>query len=129
MTLAELLPGAVLEARRRGLAVAGITADSRAVKPGFVFFAVPGPRAEGLAFVPQALSAGASAIVADRRPRSARSGSWRPRARCPTDRMARSRPPTRSRSTATSTLWRAPMSPISRSKPRRTASTSTVLMT
>jgi UDP-N-acetylmuramoyl-L-alanyl-D-glutamate--2,6-diaminopimelate ligase len=75
MTLAELLPGAVLEARR-SVAVAGITADSRAVKPGFVFFAVPGTLADGLAYVPQALSAGASAIVAECRPDGLDDAIW-----------------------------------------------------
>ncbi len=76
MRLAELLPGAILEARHRGVAVAGITADSRAVKPGFVFFAVPGTRADGLAYVPMALSAGASAIVAECRPDGPDDAVW-----------------------------------------------------
>ena len=68
MILADLLPGAVLDARHRGVAVGGITTDSRAVQPGFVFFAVPGTQADGLAFVPQAVSAGAAAVVAERMP-------------------------------------------------------------
>jgi UDP-N-acetylmuramoyl-L-alanyl-D-glutamate--2,6-diaminopimelate ligase len=48
--------------------ISGITADSRRVKPGFLFAAVSGAKADGLAFVPQAISAGAIAIVAERRP-------------------------------------------------------------
>jgi UDP-N-acetylmuramoyl-L-alanyl-D-glutamate--2,6-diaminopimelate ligase len=41
----------------------GLASDSRTVEPGNVFFAVPGTHADGLAFVPQALAAGAVAIV------------------------------------------------------------------
>jgi UDP-N-acetylmuramoyl-L-alanyl-D-glutamate--2,6-diaminopimelate ligase len=43
--------------------VAGITADSRAVKPGFVFAALPGTKVDGAKFIPQAIAQGASAIV------------------------------------------------------------------
>jgi UDP-N-acetylmuramoyl-L-alanyl-D-glutamate--2,6-diaminopimelate ligase len=48
--------------------VAGVTADSRTVKRGDLFVAVPGTKADGLAFVPQALAAGAAAIMAERAP-------------------------------------------------------------
>ncbi len=48
------------------LEVSGLTADSRAVKPGFVFFAMPGTKADGLTFAPQAIAAGAVAVVAER---------------------------------------------------------------
>lgn len=44
--------------------IAGLTADSRRVRPGFVFVAVPGARADGIDFVPAAVAAGAAAIVA-----------------------------------------------------------------
>ena len=40
MTLGDLLPGLPLDPRHRGVAVAGLTADSRGVRPGFAFFAV-----------------------------------------------------------------------------------------
>ncbi|MBV8512562.1 MAG: UDP-N-acetylmuramoyl-L-alanyl-D-glutamate--2,6-diaminopimelate ligase, partial [Xanthobacteraceae bacterium] len=43
-------------------------ADSRMVKPGFLFAAVPGTKADGLVFVPQALAAGAVAVMAERAP-------------------------------------------------------------
>src|SRR5690348_4506834 len=56
------------EARFDALAIAGLSADSRAVKPGFLFVAVPGTKADGLAFVPQALAAGAVAVMAERAP-------------------------------------------------------------
>ncbi len=44
--------------------ITGLTADSRAVGRGFLFAALPGSRADGRAFVPAALAAGASAILA-----------------------------------------------------------------
>jgi UDP-N-acetylmuramoyl-L-alanyl-D-glutamate--2,6-diaminopimelate ligase len=43
--------------------VAGITHDSRSVKSGFAFAAVPGARADGHDFLQQALDAGADAAV------------------------------------------------------------------
>ncbi|MGY2048778.1 UDP-N-acetylmuramoyl-L-alanyl-D-glutamate--2,6-diaminopimelate ligase [Methylobacterium sp. JK268] len=48
-----------------GLPVAGITADSRRVAPGFVFVAVPGTKADGRGFAAQAAAAGAVAMVAE----------------------------------------------------------------
>jgi len=48
------------EARIRGLAV-----DSRAVRPGFLFAAMPGVRVHGATFVPQVIAAGAVAILTD----------------------------------------------------------------
>ncbi len=54
----------------RAMEVTGVTADSRAVAPGFLFFAVAGAKADGLQFAPQALAAGAVAIVGDIRPRA-----------------------------------------------------------
>lgn len=46
--------------------VTAIAYDSRRVKPGAVFVAVQGEHTDGAAFIPQALAAGASAIVAER---------------------------------------------------------------
>jgi UDP-N-acetylmuramoyl-L-alanyl-D-glutamate--2,6-diaminopimelate ligase len=43
--------------------ITGVTADSRRVKPGYLFAALPGFQADGRAFVPQALSAGAAAVL------------------------------------------------------------------
>lgn len=48
-----------------GKEVTGLTADSRKVQPGVIFFAVKGVKADGWTFVPQALKAGAVAIVTD----------------------------------------------------------------
>lgn len=44
--------------------IAGVTADSRKVKPGFLFAALPGVAADGRAFIPQAVAAGAAAVLA-----------------------------------------------------------------
>ena len=56
--LSDLVPGAP------DVAIAGITADSRAVKPGFLFAALPGARADGASFARAADRAGAAAILA-----------------------------------------------------------------
>ena len=45
--------------------ITGVTADSRKVKPGFLFAALPGSRADGAAFAVRAVEAGAAAILAD----------------------------------------------------------------
>src|ERR1700722_3886618 len=50
------------------LAITGLSADSRGVKPGFLFVAVPGTKADGAAFIPQAIAAGAVAVMAERPP-------------------------------------------------------------
>src|ERR1700704_3601636 len=69
MKLRDLLSeDAGCEARFDALAIAGLSADSRAVAPGFLFVAVPGTKADGLAFVAQAVSAGAVAVMAERAP-------------------------------------------------------------
>ena len=63
-TIGDLFPEA------RGGPSAGVTAsrlasDSRKVTPGSVFVAVPGSKADGGAFIPQAVAAGAVAIVGE----------------------------------------------------------------
>jgi UDP-N-acetylmuramoyl-L-alanyl-D-glutamate--2,6-diaminopimelate ligase len=62
--LEELVP----EAHGSQLAnrlVSDITSDSRTVSPGSVFFAVPGAKADGMAFASQAVANGAIAVVGD----------------------------------------------------------------
>jgi UDP-N-acetylmuramoyl-L-alanyl-D-glutamate--2,6-diaminopimelate ligase len=51
------------------LDVTGVTADSRAVAPGNLFFAIAGTKADGMSFAPQALAAGAAAIVGETPPK------------------------------------------------------------
>ncbi len=72
MTLAELIaPLSVLEQKGRlDVEVTGLTDDSRAVKPGSLFVAVKGGKADGHAFLRQAVTAGASALVVQERPAS-----------------------------------------------------------
>jgi UDP-N-acetylmuramoyl-L-alanyl-D-glutamate--2,6-diaminopimelate ligase len=47
-----------------GTDISGITADSRRVRPGFLFAALPGARADGRAFIAEAVARGAAAVLA-----------------------------------------------------------------
>jgi UDP-N-acetylmuramoyl-L-alanyl-D-glutamate--2,6-diaminopimelate ligase len=47
-----------------GLELRGITADSRAVEPGFVFAALPGAKTDGRDFIAEAVARGAVAVLA-----------------------------------------------------------------
>ncbi|RTL51640.1 MAG: UDP-N-acetylmuramoyl-L-alanyl-D-glutamate--2,6-diaminopimelate ligase [Bradyrhizobiaceae bacterium] len=49
---------------------AGLAVDSRAVKPGDVFFALSGAKLDGVHFIDQAIGRGAVAIVGDRLPQA-----------------------------------------------------------
>jgi UDP-N-acetylmuramoyl-L-alanyl-D-glutamate--2,6-diaminopimelate ligase len=51
-------------ARLAAFAVTGLTADSRAVRPGDLFAALPGARADGRAFIADAVARGAAAVLA-----------------------------------------------------------------
>ena len=65
MTLGQLIAGeAPLPPGAERLSVTGLTADSRAVTPGVVFAALPGSSVDGAAFIPQAVAAGAVAVLA-----------------------------------------------------------------
>jgi UDP-N-acetylmuramoyl-L-alanyl-D-glutamate--2,6-diaminopimelate ligase len=48
------------------LAVSGVTADSRAVRPGSVFFALKGEKTDGMAYAEGAAKAGAAAVITDK---------------------------------------------------------------
>lgn len=68
-TLAELIEGVALAsplpAGAASLSVAGLEYDSRRVAPDFVFFAFPGAKADGAAFVQSAIDKGAIAVVSE----------------------------------------------------------------
>ncbi len=64
-TLLKRLPDGELEGDA-AVEVKGITHDSRQIRPGNVFAAVPGTNVHGVKFVDQAIAAGASAILSDR---------------------------------------------------------------
>ena len=63
-TLGDLFPEA-LGAASAALPVSGLTADSRAVKPGDVFAALAGARTDGARFIEAAIAAGAVAILTE----------------------------------------------------------------
>ncbi|WP_102866896.1 UDP-N-acetylmuramoylalanyl-D-glutamyl-2,6-diaminopimelate--D-alanyl-D-alanine ligase [Pseudovibrio exalbescens] len=63
MLLENLVYTAELPEGAASLDVTGLTADSRAVKPGYLFAALPGAKADGLTFAAQAAEKGAVAIL------------------------------------------------------------------
>lgn len=56
--LQQLLPEA-----ERAIDIKGLTADSRKVEPGFLFAAFAGTKADGTAFIPEAVARGAVAVL------------------------------------------------------------------
>nr|CAM74106.1 hypothetical protein MGR_2077 [Magnetospirillum gryphiswaldense MSR-1] len=59
--LADLIPGN----HTANPLITAITCDSRKVGPGTLFFALSGSKADGRAFIPQAVAQGAVVIVAE----------------------------------------------------------------
>ena len=53
----------LIEARHPGATFTGVAIDSREVKPGRLFFALPGERVDGFDFCAAAAKAGAAAVV------------------------------------------------------------------
>src|ERR1051325_8812094 len=73
MRLHELFSDDVeIDARTGDVAVSGLAADSRAVKPGDVFFALAGTRTDGARFIDQAIASGAVAVVGENPPQDDR---------------------------------------------------------
>ena len=62
--LAGLAPAGSAPPALAAAEVTGITADSRRVAPGMIFAALPGARADGRAFIAEAVARGAAAILA-----------------------------------------------------------------
>ncbi|PCJ44029.1 MAG: UDP-N-acetylmuramoyl-L-alanyl-D-glutamate--2,6-diaminopimelate ligase, partial [Alphaproteobacteria bacterium] len=60
MKLSELLQDTATD---RDIEITGLTADSRAVKAGFLFAALPGTQVDGAKFIGDAIKAGAAAIL------------------------------------------------------------------
>jgi UDP-N-acetylmuramoyl-L-alanyl-D-glutamate--2,6-diaminopimelate ligase len=54
----------------------GVTHDSRRVEPGWVFVGLRGFKVDGAAFAPQAIAAGAAAVVAERAPEGPSETPW-----------------------------------------------------
>ncbi len=71
ITLAQLLPGLSLPPHAASQIVRGLGEDSRKIERDFVFFALSGVKANGLAFANAALAAGACAIVCEHAPNGA----------------------------------------------------------
>ncbi len=69
MKLGQLISCALTPAS--GIEIAGVTADSRKVKPGYLFAALKGVAADGRSYIDAAIKAGAAAILTDDRP-----GEW-----------------------------------------------------
>jgi UDP-N-acetylmuramoyl-L-alanyl-D-glutamate--2,6-diaminopimelate ligase len=67
-TLDELAAGLQYEVLQGSTtcSLAGITADSRQVKPGWAFIAISGSKADGHSYIPEAVAQGASVLVIDR---------------------------------------------------------------
>jgi len=69
MKLTDVLAGVgaeQLSGSRAALDISGVAHDSRRVRPGDLFVALPGATHDGASFVPQARAAGAVAVVAER---------------------------------------------------------------
>ena len=80
-SVAALVPAearSALDAPGLDMPCTGIVYDSRAVAPGSVFVALRGLRADGAAFVPQAVAAGAAAVVAGVGVPSVAGAAWLP---------------------------------------------------
>src|SRR4051812_3441246 len=63
---------ATIDPQAEAVEVGGIAVDSRAVKPGDLFFALAGHKTDGSRFVDAAIAAGAVAVAGDHRPAAAK---------------------------------------------------------
>jgi UDP-N-acetylmuramoyl-L-alanyl-D-glutamate--2,6-diaminopimelate ligase len=59
---------AMMEPQAGAITVAGLAADSRAVKPGDLFFALAGVKTDGARFIDSAIASGAVAVAGDHKP-------------------------------------------------------------
>ena len=63
---------AVMDAQAGDVAVTGLAVDSRAVKPGDLFFALAGAKTDGARFIDQAIASGAVAVAGEHLPQADR---------------------------------------------------------
>ena len=61
------LPGDIVLSGDAEREILGIAYDSRQVKEGYLFVAIPGLQVDGHDFIPQAVANGACAVIAERR--------------------------------------------------------------
>src|SRR5436190_19771549 len=61
-------PGECVGSEPADIEIAGVTSNSRSVKPGYLFVAITGTKVDGLSFVNDAVASGAAAIIAERLP-------------------------------------------------------------
>jgi UDP-N-acetylmuramoyl-L-alanyl-D-glutamate--2,6-diaminopimelate ligase len=66
MLLGDLAADLTLPEGARRVPITGIAADSRAVRPGFLFAAIPGTHDDGARYVADAIAKGAAAVLAGR---------------------------------------------------------------
>jgi UDP-N-acetylmuramoyl-L-alanyl-D-glutamate--2,6-diaminopimelate ligase len=59
-----------IDPRAEAAVVSGLAMDSRAVKPGDLFFALAGSKTDGFSFIDSAIASGAVAVAGDHPPRS-----------------------------------------------------------
>lgn len=80
MNLADLIEGVPLRfdllPSDGALDVSGLEYDSRRVRPGFLFFAFAGAKADGRAFAQQAMQAGAAGVISELAPPEGFEGLW-----------------------------------------------------
>ena len=77
MKLREILPAdAEFDTRHADLDVGGVTADSRIVRPGDLFVAIAGGKADGNKFIASAVAAGAVAVVGKKPPDAPLPAGW-----------------------------------------------------
>ncbi len=62
-SLKSVLESDALSPEMGNIAIGGLACDSRRVRPGDLFFALSGSKADGLRFVPEAIARGAVAVV------------------------------------------------------------------
>jgi len=78
MELAKMLAGVetLAVAGSLNVEVTGVAYDSREVRPGGLFVAIHGEKLDGDNFVPQAIGAGAAAVLSERPPRPDARATW-----------------------------------------------------